>query len=769
MFLTFRDNKKHFSGKGYTMRQIPNTVRAYVHANNGILITFLGIGLTELLTRFVIGIDVPADFLTLLVAYATYRGGVRQGTLSAFVGILYLLYFFSMPDQLFQYRTDDMRHAIVHVLWLPTVVLLVGLLHNQLERQRRVQSEMQKKLQNSEELYRTLARNIPNAAVLIFNNELRYTLTEGPALAASGFSKETMHNKTIWEVLPPKSAKELETAYRDALNGKHLFIERFYNGRYYDAQILPVRNEQGKIIAGMIFTQDVTERKQYENLLAAEKERLAVTLQSIGDGVIATNSEGNIVFLNPIAQELTGYSANEAVNQPLPAIVKLINEPTRQPVPNPVEKVLATRQPVKLSNHTLLISRQGEEYHIADSAAPIRDKENQLSGVVMVFRDVTQEKKLTEELTKASRLESVGLLAGGIAHDFNNLLTPILGGVALARLNTSPHEVEEALDLVEGASLQAKELARQLLTFAKGGTPIKQVTRLNSNIRQATTFALHGAQVTAEFKLAENLWAVEADIGQIEQVFQNLVLNAVQAMPNGGTIHIEGNNIELPSAVVIPLPPGRYIKITVKDEGAGITADTLKYIFEPYFTTKTNGNGLGLATCYSIVKRHDGYISAESVVGRGTTFSIFLPAAQFPAKDRTTQSQINLQGSARILIMDDERTIRTVLTRMLTRLGYAVEAVEDGQAALNAYRLAVENRQPFEVVIMDLTVAGGMGGQEAISKLLEYDRQARVIVSSGYSNEAISANYRDYGFKAALNKPYRINELVEVVKKVLEE
>jgi len=375
--------------------------------------------------------------------------------------------------------------------------------------------------------------------------------------------------------------------------------------------------------------QELNERRKNETLLAAEKERLAITLQSIGDGVITTDTEGRIVLMNSVAQYLTGWSEQAAFGKPLPEVFHIVHEKTRTPRENPVEKTLRAGGVTEIANPTLLIAKDGAERMIADSGAPIRDKNNNIAGIVLVFRDVTEKQRLEDELIKSQKLESIGVLAGGIAHDFNNILTAILGNVALAKMYTQGGDkIHELLNEAEKSFWRARDLTQQLLTFAKGGAPIKKPAVLNDVIQDTTRFALAGANVRAEFVLPPDLWSAEYDAGQISQVIKNLVINAAQAMPEGGTLKVRAENIVLNPNAPVPLPPGRYVKLSFKDQGAGIAPQHLAKVFDPYFTTKQHGSGLGLATTYSIIKRHGGCINAESTVGVGTVFTVYLPASQ---------------------------------------------------------------------------------------------------------------------------------------------
>ena len=542
-------------------------------------------------------------------------------------------------------------------------------------------------------------------------------------------------------------------------------------GRPVEINAALVEDEEGAMI--MALCRDISERRRAEEALAAERERLAVTLRSIGDGVISTDTEGRVTFINRVAEELTGWRQHEAVGLPLRQVFPIINEKTRQPCESPVDKVLASGHIVGLDNHTALITRDGRERSIADSGAPIRDQHSRVIGVVLVFRDVTEQYRMEDELFKAKKLEAVGVLAGGIAHDFNNLLTAIQGNLSLIGLALPPEE-ENIRSLVQGAekaSIRAGTLTRQLLTFAKGGSPVRKTTDIVAVIKDSAEFVLRGSSCACQYDFAAELWPVEIDSGQISQVVQNIVINAGQAMPEGGVIEVRGRNVAAGDPALPPhlqLAGNRYVRIDIRDHGPGIAADQLERVFDPYFSTKEKGSGLGLAISHSIIDRHSGQITASSLPGQGTTFTFFLPAsADRPAAEAGgADRSLSLPGG-RVLIMDDEEIIRAVLARMLEQQGFAVTAVADGEQVVASYRRALAENTPFAVVILDLTIPGGMGGKEAARRLLEIDPAARLIVSSGYSNDSIMADFKHYGFRAAVTKPYSLQELLEALRRAL--
>jgi len=530
----------------------------------------------------------------------------------------------------------------------------------------------------------------------------------------------------------------------------------------------PFRDAKGKLIGMVESFQDITERKRAETALASERERLAVTLRSIGDGVITTDISGKIVLINKVAEQLTGWNQTEAVGRPIEEVLNIIDEKRQTQAENPVPKVIHTGRIVDLPPHLALVSKNGEIRSISDSGAPIRDKDSKIIGVVVVFRDVTEKKRMEEELLKTKKLDSVGVLAGGIAHDFNNILAAILGNIELALLDGSMVEkTRKLLGEAEKATLRAKDLTQQLLTFSKGGEPVKETSSLQEVVQDSASFVLHGKKVACEFHFPDDLSLVEIDKGQISQVVQNIIMNATDAMPGGGIIRVSGENID--STYNLNLSPDKkYVKISIADNGTGILPNVMDKIFDPYFSTKTKGNGLGLAISHSIITKHGGHIEVDSQLGEGTTFTIFLPAASKPpAPIKQTEKSAENGLHTKIMIMDDEEMVRNVAEEMLSRLGHQVVLAKDGDEAVRLYRESLETKIPIELAILDLTIPGGMGGEEAIKKILSTNPEAKAIVSSGYSNDPVMSSFKDYGFCGAVVKPYQLEQLEKAINEVL--
>ena len=380
-------------------------------------------------------------------------------------------------------------------------------------------------------------------------------------------------------------------------------------------------------------------------------------------------------------------------------------------------------------------------------------------------------KRAEEELQKLQKLQSVGTLAGGIAHDFNNILMLLFGNISLAKDELSEeHPGYKFLDDAENSINRAVRLTKRLLTFARGGDPVKESVNLGALVEEAVRLDLSGGNVRLVCQQVGDLWMAEVDKGQIQQVISNLTVNARQAMPDGGRLYVTIENADVAEAAIPGLPQGKYVKIAMRDEGTGIDQKHIDRIFDPYFTTKKSGVGLGLATAYSIINKHGGHIGVASEVGKGTTFTLHLPASNSPRRAETKQVATEClppDRPAKILVMDDEEEIRTLVATMLARCGFSVAAAPDGQTAVEMYKKAMEAREPFDVVIMDLAIPDGMGGKEAIKELLAIDHQVSAIISSGYANDPVMANYAEYGFKGIAPKPYTIGKLREVVGQLL--
>ncbi len=520
----------------------------------------------------------------------------------------------------------------------------------------------------------------------------------------------------------------------------------------------------------LIYLHDITEIIENVQIINQEKEKFKITLESIGDAVIVTDNNCNITLINKVASNLTEFSEKEAIGKNIQEVFRVIDERDSREIESPVELVIKYKKVINLSNHAILVTKNNKKINIEDSAAPIFNSEGELEGIVLVFRDVTEKKKIEKEIQKVEKLETIGQLAAGIAHDFNNILTGVYGNISLAKLFlTNKEKLEKTLDKAEQSIERAKGLTSQLLTFAKGGAPVKEISSIESIIKESVEFALIGSNIKVTYNFSENIYRVNVDSVQISQVFNNLTLNAKDAMKEGGEIIITIENVELSEKYSQILPAGKYVKIIFKDSGSGIDKDILPNIFNPFFTTKEKGSGLGLSTSYSIIQKHDGHIEVFSEKGRGTTFTIYLPAVEKDEgkeeieeknKDKTFSKELN------ILIMDDSEEILESAKELFNYLGCHVDTAVNGEEAIEKYKNIINIGKQYDLVIMDLTVKGGMGGKETIEKLLNIDEKVVAIVSSGYSDDPVMANFSDYGFKYALSKPYTLNEIKKMIETI---
>ncbi|MBI3606155.1 MAG: PAS domain S-box protein, partial [Nitrospirae bacterium] len=453
--------------------------------------------------------------------------------------------------------------------------------------------------------FKKLIESLPDATVIV-NREGTIVLVNAQAELLFGYPRQELLNQPL-EILMPERYRPGHTSRHIAYyahpyvrpmgKGLELYGLR-KDGQEFPADINLSPLEAGEEILVISSIRDISDRKKIEQALTEEKERLSVTLRSIGDGVITVDSQGRLVFLNRVAEILTGWSQGEAEGRPFLEVFRILHEKTRMPYEDPVATVLSTGKIVEIAGPTLLISREGIERSIVDCGAPIRDPAGKILGVVLVFRDVTGKQKMEEELLKSMKLESIGLFAGGIAHDFNNLLTSILGNLDLVKTETEPgNKRSHWLSQIEKAVLRAKEIASQLLTFAKGVPPVKRVVSIKELIEEAAGFVLPDSNCRCELVFSDPLWPVEVDPGQIIQVIHNLLINASHAMPEGGIMTVCAENITLKNkeARHRSLKPGNYVRVSVKDTGVGISKEDIHKIFDPYFTTKETGTGLGLS------------------------------------------------------------------------------------------------------------------------------------------------------------------------------
>jgi two-component system cell cycle sensor histidine kinase/response regulator CckA len=509
-------------------------------------------------------------------------------------------------------------------------------------------------------------------------------------------------------------------------------------------------------------------RHRMEKKLKMSEQWLATTLSSIGDAVITTDAAGMVTFMNPAAELLTGWRREEAHGLPLAEVSQITGHEEGLHIEDVVADVIASNSDTFLPGHVSLVTRKGGSVPVEARATPISGHDGTGAGLVLVFRDISGKRKMEEALLNARKLESIGDLAGGIAHDFNNLLTAILGNISLSRMYVSEDDkVFRRMVEAEKACLRARDLTRQLLTFARGGAPVKKNINITDIIKESVDSALSASRTVCRYDIPGDMWLVTADAGQIKDALGNLILNADQAMPDGGVIEVSCGNLHPGVEGPLSLQDRPHVRISIRDHGTGVPREYLSRIFDPYFTTKEGGKGLGLTTAYSIIRNHSGHITVDSAPDGGAVFSIYLPAAESGIAGNVVESAPGPATREKILLMDDEENIRAVAAEILKFMGYDVESAVDGAEAVEKYKSAKESGEAFSVVIMDLTISEGMGGNEAVKILREIDPGIKAIVSSGYSNDPIMADYKSFGFSGIIAKPYKVQELRNVLENVL--
>jgi two-component system, cell cycle sensor histidine kinase and response regulator CckA len=507
-----------------------------------------------------------------------------------------------------------------------------------------------------------------------------------------------------------------------------------------------------------------------ERKLRESERRYATTLASIGDGVIATDSDGKVTFLNKVAEDLTGWSFADAKGVWLTTVFNICNEETRLPVLNPVERVLAEGIIVGLANHTILLNRKGTEVPIDDCAAPILNDRGELTGAVLVFRDVTEARRIEQHMRHAQKMEAVGQFAGGIAHDFNNMLTVILNYSGLMADMAGPdHPWGEYIHEIHQAGKRSADLTRQLLTFCRKQLMEPQIIDLNNAVQKTEKMLqrLIGENVELSVRLGGVIGCVRMDAGQIESILVNLAVNARDAMPEQGLLRIETSNVVVSSSDFPSLSEGVYSCLTVSDNGHGIPLPIRHRIFEPFFTTKElgKGTGLGLAAVYGIVKRCGGDVMFDSEVGTGTTFRVYLPAAPDakPATEPTARMDLP-QGNETVLLVEDEDAVRAISRHILSSCGYTVLEAANGAQAI---RIAQDNSQRIDLVVTDV-IMPLMGARVMLSELRQILPHLKVLFLSGHGDETLSSEVSEFAQSMFLPKPFNIIQLAMAVRKVLD-
>lgn len=627
------------------------------------------------------------------------------------------------------------------------------------------QKRAENALRESEERFRLLVTGIQDYALYMLDpNGMIVSWNEG-AERIEGYRAEEIigrHFACFYPAAEIERGKPGHVLKKAAAQGTHEeegWHVRKDGSQFWASDVIDALWDDNRQIRGFVkITRDMTGRMLAEQKLQQSEEQFRTLCGSAPIGIFRTDCNGNEVYRNPRLEKITGLTAQESLDKNWSGTIH----------PDDREETIRlwheTTAAGRLYTHECrVLNSQGEIVWTRALANPIRDLLGNISGYVGTVEDITELRRLNEELLKKQKLESLGVLAGGIAHDFNNILTAILGNLSLARMQMQDAgKLTRRLEETEKATLRAKGLTQQLLTFSRGGKPVKKKIDLGALLKESAVFATHGSNIRCEFLFDDGLWPVEADEGQLSQVIHNLVINAVQAMPDGGTLRVGATNSGLMSG------RNNYVEITFTDTGIGIPAQNLPKIFDPYFTTRQKGSGLGLATCHSIIKKHGGSITVTSAQGEGSTFTVRLHASERYDEIGPESQQPAFHGSGRVLVMDDEESVRVIAQSMLEELGYEVECALSASEAVELFRKRKEQGNDFDAVILDLTIPGGTGGKEAINLLRSIDLNVKAVVSSGYSNDPVMANYKEYGFCAVLPKPFSLEEFSTVLQRITE-
>jgi len=577
-------------------------------------------------------------------------------------------------------------------------------------------------------------------------------------VAASGNDNLALSNVIGYLKEPESFMKKVRELYNEK-EAESFDVLEFKDGRVFERYSIPLKVDEKSV--GRVWNfRDVTRRKRMEE----EQQIFTSLVENSTDLIGIASLNGKVFYLNKAGLKLVGLDSLGDVRR------RRIQDFALEKHLKPLQEMLVSlsKEGTWKGEARIRDFKTGTPIPIEFHSFVIKDDNTgQPIALATISRDISERKKLEAEMARGDKLNSVGILAGGIAHDFNNLLTAIFGNITLAKIYANRQsEVYKRLEESEKAAERARDLTQQLLTFSKGGAPVKKTIALQELVKESANFVLRGSNVKCEFSFPADLWNVEADEGQISQVLNNIIINATHAMSGGGTVQMYCGNVVVDQSDPL-VAKGKYILISIMDHGTGITKKHLSKIFDPYFTTKKKGSGLGLSTSYSIVRSHGGHITVESFPGIGTTFKIYLPASEGGKTPDCAEEARFITGKGRILVMDDEEAVRDVTQGMLESLGYSVTLAKDGMEAIEIYKMAMASGAPFDSVLMDLTIPGGMGGMEAVRRILEIDSKAKAIVCSGYSNDTIMANYNSYGFRAVVPKPYSLKQLSSAISGVL--
>ena len=665
--------------------------------------------------------------------------------------------------------------AVLLLPWcLLAVALCVGVwLQRRYVAAVRARAATETTLQNTEKTLQRISQAVGSAtdAIGIGDMEANSVYHNRAHVAMFGYSESELN--AVDEPAALFADKKLAAEIHESIRAGHSWAGET-EVKTKDGRLIPafvradiIRDDSGNPVGIFGIFTDITERRRIEQSLDVERQRLAITLQSIADGVITVDSRGRVERLNRVAEQLTGWRQNEAERLPLSAVFRLLDERTRS-LREPVATNLSDSVSPLAETECMLVTRDGHERVIGEKTTLLVGPQGTGGGMVVVFRDISEERRRAEEREQTTKLESLGLLAGGIAHDFNNVLTVIVGHLSLTEHITGiPPAAAERLRSIDQATWRARGLTQELLAFAKGSEPTKKLLEMGSIIRESVGFAAANATgVKVEIDEVPGLWPIEADATQLGQVINNIALNAVQAMGGKGSLRVVARNRVLEQPKGYLRAGSKVVKISMTDTGSGISAENLKKIYDPFFTTKKDGTGLGLATVFAIVRKHGGRLDVESEVGHGTTFHIYLPAATKADGREYSRMPFSLPAlkCGRVLVMDDDSAMRDLMTTMLKSLGLEVSTASEGWKATEVFLQAREDGRPFQAVILDLRVANGLGGADTIRRLRRIDPNLKAIVVSGQVDDPMMRDCQLGGFNVAMAKPFGIEDLREAIK-----
>ena len=679
-------------------------------------------------------------------------------------------------------RLDKLLSTVSVVLFILPFILMGTIIAVLINAGKNIvgREQTEEALRQSEKKYYDLYDNAPDMHFSV-NAKTAIILECNQTLVnALGYTKEEIIGRPIFDMYTFDSAEYAKAnvfpliAKIGIIKDEELQLQRKDGSQInVSMNVSAVRDEKGNVLYSRSTWRDISVRKQAEEALRESEEKYRLLVKNLTSIAYIGYKDWSVEFFDEKIELLTGYSADEFNSKRMKWDDIIIEEDIETAKEIFIKALKTDKSYVR---EYRIKSKTGSIFWIEERGQIVCNNNGEIESVNGTFFDKTETKKLEAQLQQAQKLESIGILAGGMAHDFNNLLAVIMGNISLAEEDIRP-EIGTSENLKEAAkaSLRAKELTARLITFSKGGAPVKEMASIGDLVNDSVNFTLSGSNINCEFSIPDDIQTAKIDGNQMKQVIQNITINAMEATSGKGAIKVYCQNVTIGQEDASPLKEGKYVKISIKDHGPGISKENIQKIFDPYFSTKemgaNKGQGLGLAICYSIVENHDGHITVESEVSVGTTFTIYLPVAVEeivgikPVKMVEPEKPAVRTGN--ILVMDDEEMIRNLSRQVLSRLGYEPALAEDGAEAIELYKRAIDSGMPFDAVILDLTVKGGMGGKDTVKALLEIDPQVKAIVSNGYSNDPVLTNFRAYGFIGALPKPYTVKDLSDMLNQIL--